>query len=175
LVTQASLNKAGVGLGNADNTSDVNKPISTATQAALNTLTTSVATVQTTANTAQTAANAAQTAVNTITTNTTGILTNINSATPYFSGFPTDTPAWQSIGGASYVNNVNISTGIISQTLTFPSNATVLNFNTSNTYPNTLCTLTVSILLGTATNLVVSVSGVGLAVNSKTFSTVTSS
>ena len=39
-----SVTKAQVGLGNCDNTSDVNKPISTATQAALDTLTTNLET-----------------------------------------------------------------------------------------------------------------------------------
>ena len=37
LAPLTSLNKAGVGLGNVDNTSDVNKPVSTATAAAIST------------------------------------------------------------------------------------------------------------------------------------------
>ena len=41
--TMQTLNKAAVGLGNVDNTSDANKPVSTATQTALDTLTSSVA------------------------------------------------------------------------------------------------------------------------------------
>ena len=61
-VTKEALTKAAVGLGNVDNTADADKPISTATQTAINAVKTAAQTAQDTADNAATNAHTAITA-----------------------------------------------------------------------------------------------------------------
>ena len=123
------MNKIGVGLGNVDNTSDLNKPISTATQ----------------------------TALNNITNSTSAIVANIITSAPYFTGCPIDQPFWTSIGG-TYVNVVDMTYGILDQQLNLTS-TNGLSLTIPSQYAYQTCTLQVSVRLGTATNFRVVIAG----------------
>ena len=116
------LNKIGIGLGNVDNTSDLNKPISTLTQ----------------------------NAINNIINNTSAIVANINTSAPYFTGFPIDQPVWTSIGG-TYANVVDITYGVLNQQLNLTS-TNGLSLTIPNQYSYQPCTLKVSVRLAFKSN-----------------------
>jgi hypothetical protein len=72
--------------------------------------------------------------------NSTGIIATPN----YFTGFPIDLPVLFIRNGSSFTNGDGY------QTHTYPSGSW-LQYNVSNSNPSSLCTLTISVMLGTAT------------------------
>ena len=121
--TVAGITKSMVGLGNADDTSDANKPISTATQTALN-LKASISSVDISFSTYKTTVDNSFSSVDTI---------KANKASPTFTGFVT-APKLTS-GDASFNGRVDIS-GVLSVTQTVNSvvtNTTINNYNVSVT------------------------------------------
>jgi hypothetical protein len=82
--------------------------------------------------------------------NSTGIITTTN----YFTGFPIDLPVFTIKFGSSFVNGDGY------QTLTFPSTSW-LQYNVANSNPSSLCTLTVSTMFGTATEVKLRVNAPG--------------
>lgn len=105
-----TVTKGDVWLGNADNTSDNDKPISTATQSALNTLTTNVYTANSTATTASTNATTALSTANSTASTVSGMGV-WQSYTPTFtwwggtpSGNVTKIGRWCQIGNIVFVH-----------------------------------------------------------------------
>ena len=121
--TVGGISKGMVGLGNADNTSDANKPISTATQSALD-LKASITNVDASFSTYKTTVDNSFSSVDTI---------KANKASPTFTGIVT-APKLTS-GDASFNGRVDIS-GVLSVTQTVNSvvtNTTINNYNVSVT------------------------------------------
>ena len=137
-------------------TPDLNKPVSTATQTALDLKANSTSltkagvglgNVDNTSDLNKPISTATQTALN-----LKADLTNIGNfigatTTPnYFTGFPTNLPSWTCNAGSLVYNGSDY------QLLSFPSGGWMF-FSYPNENPGLLCTLTVSVKLGTATNL----------------------
>ena len=121
--TVGGITKSMVGLGNADDTSDANKPISTATQTALN-LKASISNVDASFSTYKTTVDNSFSSVDTI---------KANKASPIFTGIVT-APKLTS-GDASFNGRVDIS-GVLSVTQTVNSvvtNTTINNYNVNVT------------------------------------------
>ena len=121
--TVGGITKGMVGLGNADNTSDANKPISTATQSALD-LKASISNVDASFSTYKTTVDNSFSSVDTI---------KANKASPTFTGIVTADKV--TFGDASFNGRVDIS-GVLSVTQTVNSvvtNTTINNYNVSVT------------------------------------------
>ena len=121
--TVSGITKSMIGLGNADDTSDANKPISTATQTALN-LKASISNVDASFSTYKTTVDNSFSSVDTI---------KANKASPIFTGIVT-APKLTS-GDASFNGRVDIS-GVLSVTQTVNSvvtNTTINNYNVNVT------------------------------------------
>ncbi len=121
--TVGGITKSMVGLGNADDTSDANKPISTATQTALN-LKASISSVDISFSTYKTTVDNSFSSVDTI---------KANKASPTFTGIVTADKV--TFSDASFNGRVDIS-GVLSVTQTVNSvvtNTTINNYNVSVT------------------------------------------
>lgn len=157
------LTKSDVGLANVDNTSDLNKPISTATQTALN---------------------AKQDTLTLTTTGTSGAATLVGSTLniPQYSGGGSANP---SVIAASYVDGTTVTgttTNTISQSLLIPANSFTGNgvlevlcrvFKTGNNgtltfriYNNTINSLTGATLIATCLNNAAAQNTQGVAIRS---------
>ena len=101
-----------------------------------------------------------------------------------FPGFPIDQPNWVPSGGASYntvfdFNNISgqlISSASSGQLLSFTSSG-ILLLSVNNSYPSQLCTLQVSVKLGTATNFrvqIFEVVGGSTVIKGQTFTSLSS-
>ena len=92
---------------------------------------------------------------------------NINTTSAYFPGFPNDQISWIGTGGATSTNTFSAASGY-HQILTFPSSS-ILTFTSSNSLPSQTCTLTVSVMLGTATSLSLSITYGGTTYATNTY------
>jgi len=103
---------------------------------------------------------------------TTGTLaalpSNLTTNGAYFGGFPGDQLTWIGIGSASSNNSYSASTGNY-QLLTFPSTSSTLTFTSSNNKPLQACTFGVSIMLGSATSFILSVTNGGITYGSAVY------
>ena len=83
------------------------------------------------------------------------------NSTIYFVGFPADQPTYTITSGASSSNLLSLS-AVGYQMLTFPTTSATLTIVCPNTYPIQSCNVTVSVMMGTATSFILSVTKSGI-------------
>ena len=80
----------------------------------------------------------------------------VTTTAKYFPGFPSSSVEWTALNLAVYTNS---ATGIPEQYMDFPALSSSLYTWVGNPYPNSLCTLEVSVLLVSASVFSIQVAG----------------